>query len=166
MRAEVLRLVAGYPGYLISDAGRVFGRSGRELKTQRINSGYLIAHLCKNGKRRAFTVHRLVALAFLPADIERPHVNHKNGIKCDNRAVNLEWCDRSENNLHAYATGLREPPRFGVIGESLLDGTTVCFASQRDAELTLSGTKKQSSAINHCFSGRKKSAYGYRWRRA
>lgn len=158
--------IKGYPGYLVSDDGRVIGRSGRYLKAQKINSGYLVVQLCKEGKKHAHLVHRLVASAFIPLDDARPHVNHKNGIKCDNRAVNLEWCSRSENGLHAYATGLREPPRFAVIGESRLDGSLVRFDSQRDAEVALSKPKKQSSAINHCLNGKKKSAYGYYWRRA
>lgn len=160
------RTITGYPGYLVSDQGEVLGSSGRKLKAQKINSGYLVVHLCRHGKRRAFTVHRLVALAFLPAVQGKPHTNHKNGDKADNRVLNLEWCTRSENNLHAYDTGLREPPRFAVIGESLRDGSLVRFDSQRDVEIALSKPKKQSSAVNHCLSGKKKSAYGYRWRRA
>jgi hypothetical protein len=166
MSKEEWRDIPGYPGAKVSDQGRVIGTSGRVLKTQKINSGYLIVHLCKGGVRRAVTVHRLVAFAFVPAFIARPHVNHKNGNKEDNRAVNLEWCDVSRNALHAYATGLREPPRFAVIGVSKTDGSVVRFDSQRDAEIALSGPKKQSSAINHCLDGKKKSAYGYTWSRA
>lgn len=162
------RDIPGYEGrYQVSDQGHVRGPSGKVLKTQRINSGYLIVQMSDYpfGKKAA-TVHRLVARVFLPLDGQRPHVNHKNGDKTDNRAVNLEWCDRSENGLHAYSAGLRQPPRFAVIGESLLDGSIVHFDSQRDAEIALSKPKKQSSAVSHCLDGKKKSAYGYIWRRA
>lgn len=164
--SEVWKTIPGYDLCQVSDQGRVRGSSGRVLKQQAINSGYFIVHLCEQGVRRAYTVHRLVAIAFLPPVVVLPDVNHKNGRKHDNRLSNLEWVDRSGNNLHAYRTGLREPPRFAVVGESLRDGSIVRFESQRDAEIALSRTGKQSSAISHCFSGKKKSAYGYRWRRA
>ena len=51
-------------------------------------------------------VHRLVALYFLENPNKYPDINHKNGIKDDNRAENLEWCSKSMNMRHAYDTGL------------------------------------------------------------
>lgn len=66
--------------------------------------GYLQVNIC--GK--SFLVHRLVCASFLIQYPERPFVNHKNGIKTHSHLSNLEWCSRSENNKHAYATGLRK----------------------------------------------------------
>lgn len=92
----------------------------RVLAQQLINSGYAIAHLHLNNKRTAFLVHRLVALAFCPGARSGSEVNHKSGVKADNRAVNLEWVSRTENHLHAVRIGLRtdaqpvECPRTGV----------------------------------------------------
>ena len=54
--------------------------------------------------------HRLVALAFIPNPLGLGDVNHKNGIKTDNRPENMEWCTRGHNNRHATATGLRIMP--------------------------------------------------------
>lgn len=53
-----------------------------------------------------FTVHRLVALHFIPNPYGHEYVNHKNGIKSDNRVENLEWVSAERNSHHAWETGL------------------------------------------------------------
>lgn len=82
----------------------------RILSQQNINSGYRIVHLYQNNKRTAYLVHRLVAEAFVPGDTAL-EVNHRNGVKSDNRAENLEWVSRSANHSHATALGLRKNAR-------------------------------------------------------
>lgn len=78
-----------------------------QLKKIRLNTrGYLRCNLKKDGKRYDFTVHRLVALSFLKEDKKRVFVNHKNGIKTDNKLENLEWCTLSENTEHAVKNRL------------------------------------------------------------
>lgn len=68
--------------------------------------GYLGVVLCKNGKTKLIAVHRLVAMHFIPNPENKPQVNHKNGVKNDNAAENLEWVTQSENMKHAVKTGL------------------------------------------------------------
>ena len=52
-------------------------------------------------------MHRLVANKYIPNPESKPFVNHINGIKSDNHVSNLEWVTQSENELHAYKTGLK-----------------------------------------------------------
>lgn len=134
---ELWKDISGFEGrYQVSDLGRVKSlpfmqryllRDGREafrrtservLSTQRINSGYLIVHLYIENQRSALTVHSLVAKAFLPGPSGET-VNHRNGVKTDNRAANLEWATYSENHLHAVGMRLnrRAIPVIGPKGD-------------------------------------------------
>ena len=104
MTAEHWRGVPGYEGlYLISSWGRVFGvRRGKLRKLNVTDRGYLQVMLSKDGHRAYLLVHRLVAEVFIPNPENKPHINHKNGDKRDNRVGNLEWCTVGENLLHRH----------------------------------------------------------------
>src|SRR5690606_26581156 len=77
------------------------------LKGGLTRSGYLTIVLCKNKKRYNKLIHRIIAETFL--GLSEKQVNHKNGIKTDNRLENLEWVTRSQNSRHAIDTGLFVP---------------------------------------------------------
>lgn len=94
--------------YLLRNGHEAYRRTTeRLLATQTNNSGYTLVHLHRDNVRKARTVHVLVAEAFVSGWAEGLEVNHKNGVKGDCSAANLEWVTRSENHRHAFATGLR-----------------------------------------------------------
>lgn len=77
--------------------------------------------ILSNGKMtRHVPLHRLVAKAYIPNPLKKPTVNHKNGVKTDNRIDNLEWATMSENVQHAYDTGLNLPNKGVENGNSKL----------------------------------------------
>lgn len=97
------RDVPGFNGYKASSEGRIRGPKGGILKTFVNCRGY--NQVKAAGKTTV--EHRIVALAFCENPQGKPFVNHINGTKTDNRAENLEWVTKSENQIHAIQTGLR-----------------------------------------------------------
>ena len=92
---------APYLRYEVSNLGRVRNaHTGQILKPRKDQKGYMIIDLCWQGNAKTYKVHRLVALAFCEGYSKDLEVNHRNGIKSDNYAGNLEWVTRSENQQH------------------------------------------------------------------
>ena len=88
--------------YLVSDEGYVLKKNGKDKLKGSINRrGYKILHLMVNGQNIAVSEHVLVARIFCKGYSAGLQVNHKNGIKTDNHAANLEWVTNSENMIHA-----------------------------------------------------------------
>ena len=120
LNGEVWKPINGFPGYSVSNKGRV--RSDARLvsngtgyhkskpmilKPNVLAKGYFQVELKRNALRVPLLVHRLVANAFLPNLKIYDQINHINGIKADNRVENLEWCNNSMNQLHAWRIGLQ-----------------------------------------------------------
>lgn len=111
MKKEIWLPIKGFEsGYKISSFGNVLSL---KTKPPRVlspginpNRGYWHVALSKNGVIKNVFHHRLVAEHFIPNPERKKEVNHKNGVKTDNRVENLEWATRAENNRHAFDTGL------------------------------------------------------------
>lgn len=160
---EIWKDIENYEGlYQVSNLGRIRsafreGTKGGILR-QFIINGYSKVHLYKDGKEEFFYVHRLVALAFIPNLENKPQINHKNGKKCDNRVVNLEWCSSAENLVHAIENGLKKLKKVGQYKDGVLIKT---YLNCRRASIE-SGVKYPN--IWYVLNGKNKTAGGYEWR--
>lgn len=182
---EIWKNIDGYEGqYQVSNYGNVRGLERKVsnhtgiltvkpkmLKQGKNHKGYPIVYLSKNNKQKTITVHRLVAIAFIPKIENKPQVNHIDGDKTNNHVDNLEWCDNSENQIHAYRLGLNKVTgRAGKPKRPVLqiDMTTneVIAEYQSIADAGRAVGCKTSSNIGMCCRGcyGRKSIAGYYWR--
>lgn len=98
--------------YTINDNGEIFSDISGKMKTRnKGNTEYqIINFMTQEGKKKTYRVHRLVMMAFKPIkDMDKLEVNHIDGDKKNNALSNLEWCSASENQKHAFQTGLQQP---------------------------------------------------------
>jgi hypothetical protein len=147
---EVWKDVVGWEGsYEISSFGRLrskpflkrgCGRSGpftfwtkeRILKPSLNADGYVIFRLQRDGVRESEGIHRLVAIAFLPNPDNLPEVNHKDSVRSNNHADNLEWVTSQQNARHAFDSGNRSNARErhprAVLNEDLVRNIRTMYA--------------------------------------
>ena len=109
------------PDYIVSSDGQVGSRQRKGLKMLSLlrTNGYLCVWISTDKGKKLRKVHQLVAEAFLgPKPTPLHEVNHKNGIRSDNRDHNLEWVTPSENSQHRYDVLGHVGPRGGKAGSA------------------------------------------------
>lgn len=125
-------------------------------------------HVKQHGYRlfNDFAIHRLVAEAFLglPPNHEKLIVNHKNGNKEDNRAINLEWITHAQNSKHASDSGLMDGHKRRIRQYDLSGMFIKDYPSQAEASRDLGCVSED--AINYCLRGCSMSAGNFIWRYA
>lgn len=133
--AEEWKDIEGFPGYRISNSGRVWSKTrNMELKVL-LNSYSYVNLYCKGCGRNPIHhyVHRLVATHFIPNPENKPTVNHKNKDKTNNCISNLEWATYAEQEHHKYLT--YKYPTKPIVLEK--DGVEYPFNSTKEAVVFL-----------------------------
>ena len=112
------KLIEDYPNYVISKNGDIVilpykdkRGNDRKIRVKKAGTdwdGYKIVPLVNEKGTKTFSVHRLVAQAFIPNPENKETVNHIDGDKTNNNVDNLEWSTRGEQMIHAYSTGLKK----------------------------------------------------------
>lgn len=189
---EVWKEIKGYEGlYSISNKGRIMNIKRGRIKAYGMSRQYRNVSLCKNGKMKAFTVHRLVAEAFIPNPLNKDQVDHIDTNPLNNEVTNLRWCNGKENNRNPLTRvhksqskkGERNPfHKSRLTGERLklkqeAERKRIETVSRRVKQVlggevisTYSSSAEASKAtgicatnINRCCNGKRKTAGGYSW---
>lgn len=187
MMEEIWKAIEGYEGiYEVSNLGRVrsfdrnvpalnnktgeicdYFRKGKMLTQREVLGGYLAVNLTNTEKKRisAF-VHRLVAKAFVSGYFEGADVNHKDENKHNNRADNLEWCDRQYNINYGTGKWRREKFNARPVEQLTTDGKVIARYDNTSQAARAVGC--DPTTINAVCRGKPhcNTAKGYRWRYA
>lgn len=196
---EVWKPVVGYEGvYEVSNIGRVkrlpigkqwpYRKTHNNIRKQKITRrGYLSVNLSYNDNVKWCLVHRLVAQAFIPNPNNYPYVNHKNEVKTDNRAENLEWCTHVYNCRYGSGIQRQKESRWKndpnkVSWRKAIE--TRCINNSRNARKPVMQFTKQmeliksynsiseaaeavnssASKVSACCRHKTKTHYGYIWK--
>lgn len=196
IEGEVWAEVPGLPTVLASSLGRIYENArailaaatsgntairryavpeytrvipSRLVKAKVVN-GYKVVSIAADGRSKAYRVHRLVACAFLGESMDSVlDINHKDGVRDNNRVENLEWCTRSYNLKDSYARGRKgstlglfgskHPRAYAVKSVDVVTGEEVYYDSMADAGRAGFSVPK----VSICVSGKRKTHMGKVW---
>lgn len=183
---ETWKDIPGYEGwYKVSNYGRIKSvdrlvqesRHDGIQKTKHCKSciikgslygNYLICHLKRDGTSRIVKFHRIVCSAFHENPLNLPEVNHKNEIKTDNRADNLEWCSRKYNATYGTAinrivTQTRNHPSLSKkVYQFSMNGKPIASYPSVKEAMRITGIK-DVNIRSVCNNGKSSSAGGFIW---
>lgn len=155
--SEIWKEIPDSKGWMVSSEGRIKNSNG-EVVEPKNSMGY--QRVSYNGHRE--WVHILVAKAFLPNPFNKPQVDHRNDIRNDNRASNLQWCTARENTMFAAKAGKFKNggKKRAIVAINILTKEEKYFDTQADAEKKLG---IHNSEINKALRGERKTSHGYKF---
>lgn len=175
-----------FKDYTIDTEGNVYSKRKRKCLKQTINKyGYCKVTLQKDKYKKMYSVHRLVAEAFIPNYNKLPQVNHIDGDKQNNHVANLEWCTAKHNMNEAVRTGLfdncKKIQKENAVKNNLnkyhilANEVTKKKVAQYDKQNNLLNTYESISeasrktgititSISYSANGKRKTAGGFIWR--
>lgn len=167
MRIEEWKDIKGYEGlYKVSNLGKIKTLKRRRVKEKIMkpenDKGYYRVSLSKNGKRKHYFIHMLVAKHFVPNYYNLPEINHKDENSFNNCYDNLEWCTHSYNLSYGTRNKKVVEKLRKQINQYSIDGKFIAtHYSIQDASRNL---KIHAGPICKCCKGKQRTAYGYVWK--
>lgn len=174
---EKWKSIYNYEGlYEISNIGNIrscaryisCGRGEKQFRKSKILNpittpkGYKRITISKDGEKKNFMIHRLVAQAFIPNPDNKPQINHIDGNKQNNNVTNLEWFTNGENQIHAWGTGLNKGSTGMFKGEKHRNAKSVVCKTTGEIFNYIKLASKiygiDRSDISRCCNGKAKSA--------
>ena len=149
--------IKNYEGiYGITSCGKVWSYKRKKFLEPTANGdGYLRVKLCRDGQKKWYRVHRLVAEAYIPNPDNLPQINHKDENKANNCLQNLEWCDAKYNTNYGTRNEKFKKPilQYDLNGNFIKE-----WPSATDVG------KEANDNICKCLKGKTKTAYGFVWK--
>lgn len=166
LREYVKRIpVVGYEGvYEVTDTGLVYSAKSKKYLSQKKRlDGYMEVNLWNKGTSESKLVHRLVAEAFVPNELNLPQVNHKDENRSNNNAWNLEWCNAKYNSN--YGTN-RKRGVYTRASRRVNCKAVKCVETgnvYESIQLATKMTGVHNTNISRVLRGERKTAGGYHW---
>lgn len=165
---KILSEIKGFENcknYIIYDNGNLYSKkSKRFLKPLKDSKGYYYYDLRnQNIKYKCPKAHRLVMLAFSNQE-PKAQINHIDGNKKNNHISNLEWCTNEQNREHAINNNLKNEVDYWIAQYDLDNNLLNVFKTCKEALTYLGKEPKISGNIGRVIKGKRKTAYGYKWK--